>query len=87
MPNEKYRTPSFDIIHDLQTQIKQLRQRVQQLENGKTTTTPIYPKATLGNRDLVYGQVFIGGDNTLNYVGGSVDATTVYEIHGTIFTF
>lgn len=84
---EKYRTPSFDIINELQTQIKELKRRVQQLENAKTTTVPIYNKNQLGNRDLVLGQVFIGGDKTLNYVAGTPSQTTVYEIHGTIYTF
>lgn len=83
----KYRTPSLDIIMELQTQIKALNRRIEQLENAKTTTTPIYAKNSLGNRDLVLGQVFVGLDNTLNYVSGAVDQTTVYEIHGTIFTF
>lgn len=84
---DKYPTPSFDIIHELQSQIKALKRRIEQLENAKTTTTPIYSKSSLGNRDLVLGQVFVGIDNTLNYVSGTVDQTTVYEIHGTIYTF
>lgn len=84
---EKYRTPSFDIIHELQTQIKELRKRVQQLENQKTTTGPVYQKTDLGSRDLVLGQVFVGTDNTINYVAGTVNNPVVYDIHGTVYTF
>lgn len=81
MPN-KYRTPSFDIIMELQSQIKELRLRVKQLENQKTTTGPIYNKGTIGTRDLVPGQMFVGTDNTINYVTAN---GTVYEVHGTVF--
>lgn len=81
---EKYRTPSFDIILELQTQVKALKKRIEQLENAKTTTMPIYDKSALSNRDLVLGQVFIGTDHTLNYVAAN---TNVYEINGILFTF
>jgi len=80
MPN-KYRTPSFDIIMELQSQIKDLRLRVKQLENQKTTTGPVYDKSSLGTRDLVPGQMFVGTDNTVNYVASN---GTTYEIHGTV---
>jgi len=83
----KYRTPSFDIVHELQTKINLLESRIQQLENAKTTTTPIYGKGSLGTRDLVLGQLFIGTDKTLNYVAGTPSQTTVYEINGTIYVF
>ena len=79
---EKYRTPSFDIIMELQSQIKALRTRVQQLENAKTTTGPIYDKSSLGTRDLVPGQMFVGTDNTINYVNSN---GVTYEVHGTVF--
>lgn len=79
---EKYSTPSFDIIHELQSQIKELRRRIKQLENQKTTTGPVYDKTSLGSRDMVPGQMFIGTDNTVNYVNAN---GTVYEVHGTIF--
>jgi hypothetical protein len=78
---EKYRTPSFDIILELQSQIKALRKRVQQLENQKTTTGPMYDKTSLASRDLVSGQMFVGTDNTINYVAAN---GTVYEVHGTV---
>ena len=83
----RYKTPSFDIIHELQTEIERLKKRVQKLEAATTVTVPVYQKTTLANRDLILGQVFIGRDNTLNFVAGTVDQVTVYEINGTIYTF
>jgi hypothetical protein len=67
---------------ELQSQIKDLRLRIKQLENQKTTTGPLYDKSSLGTRDLVAGQVFVGTDNTINYVTAN---GTVYEVHGTVF--
>ena len=72
---------------ELQSQIKELRLRVNQLENAKTTTGPVYNKNQLGSRDVVLGQMFIGTDNTINYVAGVTTNPTVYEIHGTIYSF
>lgn len=82
----KYGTPDFDIIQSLQTEIRNLRRRVDQLENRHTTTMDIYKKNTLNQRDLVPGQVIVGTDNTINYCAGSIDQISVYEIQGTLYT-
>lgn len=82
----KYSSPEFDIVGVLQNQIKALERRIKQLENGQTTTTVVYPKSTLSQRDLLPGQLIVGKDNTLNYCTGSVDQVSVYEIQGTLFT-
>jgi hypothetical protein len=84
---QKYRTPRFDIIAELQAQIRDLRARVTSLENAKTVTVPIYAKSSLGTRDLVLGQIFIGKDNTFNYVTGTPDQVSVYEVNGNIYSF
>jgi hypothetical protein len=82
---ERYGRPSTDIIRDLQFEIVELKRRLVRLESGFTTTVPIYAKNQLSARDLVPGQIFIGKDNTLNYVQGTVDQTTVYELNGIIY--
>lgn len=83
----RYRTPEFDAFHSLQTEIERLKDRLRKLEAATTATVPVYSKSSLGTRDLILGQVFVGKDNTLNYLSGTVDSVSVYEIHGTLYTF
>lgn len=82
----KYSSPSFDIIQQLQNELREIRRRLIQVENAKTTSLPIYAKSGLNTRNIIPGQLIIGKDNTLCYCTGTVDQVTVYEIQGTLYT-
>ena len=86
MPS-KFGKSDRDIIEHLQNQIKNLQGRIAQLENRHTTTTDVYAKSSLSQRDLVPGQIIVATDNTLLYCTGHVgNPIDVYNINGTFYT-